>query len=162
VGATDAGPPKESSRRDTLSGPRGGFTLIELLVVLAIIGIVSGIAYPRLRAALLKARAVHVVGQIEVVEQAVVGFVSDKHVWPPDAQAGQTPTGLEPYLPDGFSFAGPGWTLNYDNWSDTPVPHIGVSVHTPDREFGRYLIDAFGARGWSNGTNKYTVVIEWL
>lgn len=53
---------------------RTGFTLIEMLAVLAIIGMLMGIAAPRLNLLLDNARVAQAIGDIKALEADIVGF----------------------------------------------------------------------------------------
>lgn len=55
---------------------RTGFTLIELLAVLAIVGMLMGIASPRLQLLLDKARVAQAIGDIKALEADILGFQS--------------------------------------------------------------------------------------
>jgi len=144
----------------TMSGRREGFTLIELLIVVLVVGILSVIVMPNLNRALTKARAAEVLGDLNVVKQAALSYQADNTVWPTDVNRGNVPPGLEPYLPDGFSFTTEEYVLDYDNWSES-VGLIGVTMITDNRELGLALLDMAGGNSWTNGTDKYTWVFEW-
>ena len=83
----------------TILGPgdRRGFTLVELAVVAAIISILTALAMPNFKRALVKAKAVDAVADLEVLRVAVISYLADNNQWPPDASVGAMPTGLAPY-----------------------------------------------------------------
>ena len=144
-------------------GDRRGFTLVELAVVAAIISILTALAMPNFKRALVKAKAVDAVADLEVLRVAVISYLADNNQWPPDASVGAMPTGLAPYLPDDYSFAKENYTLNYDNWTTHSPYFIAVTVETnSDPEFGAAVVDALGPNAWTNGSFKFTWVIEWL
>lgn len=147
---------------------RGGFTLVELLVVAAIVGILAGLAIPNLRTVLLRARATELAGDMEVVRTAVLSYNGDRHSWPGDAPVGTIPSGLETYLPDGYSFVRNGYQLKYENY-DLPggLPGdprtrtlIGVSVVVEDQLLGNALVEFLGSAIVFSVGNAHTVVID--
>ncbi len=140
-----------------------GFTLVELAVVVLIIGVLAAIAVPNMRVALMRARAAEAVGDLHVLRVAVFNYVGDKHVWPPDASVGVVPAGMADYLPTGWSMFKENYTLNYDNWANVGSQNfIAVTVEVEDTDFGSYVVDMLGPNAWTNGSFKFTWVLEWL
>jgi prepilin-type N-terminal cleavage/methylation domain-containing protein len=143
---------------------RRGFTLVELVVVVFVIAILAAIAIPNMQSALMRARAAAAVGDLQVVRQAVYQYLGDKHQWPPDASVGVVPAGMAEYLPDGWSMVKDHYEINYDNWSGgaAAAEFIAVTVEVADTDFGSYVVDMLGPNAWTNGTSKFTWVLEWL
>jgi prepilin-type N-terminal cleavage/methylation domain-containing protein len=150
-----------SSRSRILKDTRG-FTLVELLLVLAIISILAAVAQPNLHRALVKARATDVVGDLNVIKVAILTYQADQNEWPRDRNRGQIPRGLEEYLPEGFSFRGEDYTLDYDNWSGKRKTKfdIGLTYISRDQELGLEVLEMLGSNVWSDGKTKFTWVIE--
>lgn len=94
-----------------MRGARRGLTVIELLTVVAILGVVAGISVPRVQEIRRRADAARVVGAIEVVRHAAYSYNESRNDWPPTTAFGLVPVGLGPYLPSGFTFAQPGFTV---------------------------------------------------
>ena len=121
-------------RRDSR---RGGFTLIELMIAASIVGILAGLALPNLQMMILRARAADAAADMEVVRVAVLNYQADLLTWPAEAALGQIPTGLDTYLPEGFTFSGEGFELDFESWSlpgglpgdPNTTTLIGVSVN---------------------------------
>lgn len=128
-----------------------------------VVSILSAIALPNVRAARLKARAVDVASDLDVMRGAVFSYQADFSVWPPDAAVGVVPNGLAPYLPEDFDFAKEGYTLNYDNWTTHAPYFIAVTAETSDDpELGAAVVNLLGSNAWTNGSFKFTWIIEWL
>ena len=155
----------QSKRRDA---KRGGFTLIELMIVVAIVGILAGIAIPNLQNVLTRARATEVAADMEVVRVAVLSYNSDLLGWPSEAALGAVPGSLSGYLPDGFSFTGNQYQLDYENW---PLPSglpgdpgttrlIGVSVNATDASLSNAIVEILGAAVVFSVGSTHTIVID--
>lgn len=140
-----------------------GFTLVELVVVVLVIAILAAIAIPNMQGAIMRARAAGVVGDLQVLRVAVLQYVADNHQWPPDASVGVVPAGMADYLPEGWSMTKDNYELNYDNWTNVgQVDFIAVTVEVNDTDFGGYVLDMLGPNAWTNGSFKFTWVLEWL
>lgn len=147
---------------------RGGFTLVELLVAMAIVGILAGLAIPNVRTMILRARAAELQGDMEVVRVATMSYNAETLGWPPETSLGTVPPGLVEFLPEGFDFAGDGYTLDFENWSlpgglpGDPTTHtlIGVSVTTDDPELGNALLELLGSAIVFSVDNTHTIVID--
>ncbi len=147
---------------------RSGFTMVEVLVVLVVLSILARIAIPHFHEALLRARAAHALGDINVVETAAEQYYADTNEWPPDTSPGEVPPELVSYLPDNFSFTYDGYLLDWDNWSlPEGLPQhpgtgilVGVSITTDEPELGNALAQLLGPNGWYTLGNSYTKLIQ--
>jgi len=144
-------------------GDRRGFTLIEILLVVVIVSILAALAQPNYHRALLKARAVEVYADLDVIQKAVQEYQAEHHTWPEDRNRGQVPMGLDPYLPAGFDFEKEEYVLDYDNWTTTSgAPfQVGLTVICNDEALGRAVLEILGSNAWTDGSTKFTWIIEW-
>lgn len=142
-------------------GNRRGFTLVELVVVVLVIALLAALAQPNLQKAIIKARAAEAVSTLQVVRVAVLNYHGDHHVYPADVSRGQVPKGLAPYMPTGFSLTQKYYTVDYDNWSAQSQGFVGLTIITTDALIGNEMVNMLRPNAWSNGSNKFTWVIEW-
>ena len=147
---------------------RAGFTLIELLVTVSIVGILAGLAIPNLRNMTFRARATSVIGDLEALRVATLNYNANAHSWPTEVASGVVPPELVGYLPDGFTFNGTGYELDFEN---IPLPLglpgdpnvtllIGASVTAPDARLSAGIIELLGGTIVYSVGNTHTVVID--
>lgn len=147
---------------------RGGFTLVELLITVAIVGILAGLAIPNMRNVTFRARATSVFGDLNVLRQATLDYIADQNSWPPEEASGNVPAGLAPFLPDGFSFQGDGYELDFENLTlplglpgDPNVGRmVGASVAADTDELSNAIAEMFGGRIIASVGNTHTVVFD--
>lgn len=151
------------------AGDRRGFSLIEMLLVVVIIGVLAQIVIPNLRTVRTKARAVDVMADINVVRTAAQNYNADNFTWPAETGTGTIPPELTAeYLPDGFSFTGEDYQLDWENLAvpgglpqDPGTTRIlGVAVVTDNTELGDAIVAVFGQSGWYNVGNSYVFIID--
>lgn len=83
---------------------RRGFTLIEMLMVVIVLGILAGLALPKVRESRRRAEAAAVVGDLSTLRVAALGYFGDANLYPATAAAGVVPTEFVKYLPKNFDF----------------------------------------------------------
>ena len=147
---------------------RGGFTLIELMIAASIVGILAGFAIPNLKTMVFRARAADAAANMEVVRVAVLNYQADHLDWPAESAAGAIPTGLESYLPEGFTFSDSEYQLDFESWSlpdglpgdPNTTTLIGVSVVVVDDELANAVSEFLGGAIVFSVGNTHTVVID--
>ena len=145
---------------------RAGFSLIELLLAVSIVGILSGLAIPNLRNVMARAQATQIAGDIDVVQVATNQFNADQFTWPAEVAQGVTPPGLDDFLPDGFSFIGQGYQMDYERLSPIVVPGdpnttqlIAVAVVIDTDELSNALVEMLGSSILYSVGRKHTFMI---
>lgn len=98
-----------------------------------------------------------------------MNYHADRHAWPVDAYAGQVPSGLDGYLPEGYAFVRAGYRLDWENWalpSGLPLSPsggvlLGISIVTEDAELGQAVLELLGSANANYHLgDTYTFVIE--
>jgi prepilin-type N-terminal cleavage/methylation domain-containing protein len=154
--------------RNPRSSSRGGFSLVEMLVAVSIVGILAGIAIPNMRNMTFRARATTVAADIEVLRLATLDYNGDAHSWPADAAPGVVPPELNGYLPDGFSFNGNGYQLDFENLlfpgglpgDPTTTVLIGAAVTSTDARLHNAIAELLGGNIVASAGTTHTVVID--
>jgi prepilin-type N-terminal cleavage/methylation domain-containing protein len=72
-----------------------GFSLVEIMIVVVIIGLLAAIAIPAFLNSRTRSQATAIANNFRVYSQAFEVFVTDTGQWPPDAQPGGIPAGME-------------------------------------------------------------------
>lgn len=157
----------ERARKDQR---RGGFSLVELLVAVSIVGILAGLAIPNMRNMTFRARATSVAADLEALRVAVLQYNADNFGgWPADAAAGVVPTDLVSFLPEGFTFAGNGYTIDFENISLVPTglpgaPNVtrlvGAAVTASDDRLSNAVSELLGGNIVYSVGNTHTVLID--
>ncbi len=134
-----------------MSRRRDGFTIIELLMVMIVIGLLAGLAVLKYVDLRHRARAAQVAADLESVRLAAYGAWYEHNAWPADASAGQVPGDLAPYLPQGFSFAKPEYTLDWENFvppggGSSGSMQLGVVVTSANLRLQKTLEQTLGNR----------------
>jgi prepilin-type N-terminal cleavage/methylation domain-containing protein len=131
---------------------RRGFTFIEVLVVLLVMSILATLGI--LKYIDLKHRALSssATADLQAVRLAAYSVWYEHNTWPADVGAGTVPPGLVPYLPTGFSFDKPEYTLDWDNFvppggGPTGSMQLGVVVSSSNARLMKALQNNLGSKG---------------
>ncbi len=113
---------------------RRGFTLVEMMVVMVVIGLLASIVTLKYIDLTRTAYAAKVVGEFTTVRLAAYNYEADhNNRWPAPTAPGVVPPEMIPYLPDGFTFVRPSYTLDWDNRSPSTDPYmLAVSLTSND------------------------------
>jgi prepilin-type N-terminal cleavage/methylation domain-containing protein len=130
---------------------RRGFTFIEILIVMIVLSILAGLAilkYVDLRHRALSASAT---ADLQAVRLAAYSAWYEHGIWPNEVGSGVIPGGLEPYLPGGFSFSKPEYTLDWDNFvppggGPTGGMQLGVVVSSSNARLMKTLQNSLGSK----------------
>jgi prepilin-type N-terminal cleavage/methylation domain-containing protein len=141
---------------------RRGFTLVEMMVVVVVIGLLAGIVTLKYIDLSRTAYAAKVVGEFTTVRLAAYNYEADhNNQWPAEVGAGVTPPEMIPYLPDGFSFITPSYTLDWDNRSPSTDPYmLAISLRSNDPALMNALAQNLGQNApyWFVG-NRLTYIL---
>lgn len=135
-------------------------------MAMSIVGILAGLAIPNLRTMTFRARAASVAGDIDVVRVATAQYNGDLNAWPAEAANGVVPPELTGYIPDGFSFQGEGFELDYEALSPVFIPGdptttqlIGVAVTADTDELSNAIVELLGGGIIFSTGRRHTFVI---
>lgn len=124
-----------------------GFTMIELLVVIIVLGVLATLALLKYIDLRDEAMTSQVAGDLQVVRVGAYNYWGEHEAWPNEVGAGQVPPELSTYLPGGFNFVRPTYTLDWEHLnSGDASPTIAVTISSPDTDFMDKLIRRLGNR----------------
>lgn len=146
-------PDARARKREARRVGRHGMTLIELCIVLTVVAILLLMIAPFFRNQVLAVRATEAAADVANVQSAAMLYNAESGGWPAEIGPGRVPPALAPYLPERFTFIRNGYTLDWDNrlssFDSARDPSegviVGVSVLTPDEQFGGLILHALGA-----------------
>ena len=145
---------------------RRGFSLIELMTVMAVIGLLAALGIPRYRDMKRRGYSANVMSDFNTVRVAAYTYFADNATYPPDGGSGTPPAVLVPYLPQGFSFSGEHYTLDYDVWPSPLNPSqlvVGITVTSSDQALVNMVARTIQAGGMGiNVGNGYTYIFAGL
>jgi prepilin-type N-terminal cleavage/methylation domain-containing protein len=124
---------------------RRGWTMIELLVVIVVMGVLSSLAVLKYIDLTRTAMTSRIVGEFVTVRLAAYNYEADNNnMWPAEVGPGVEPPELTPYLPGGFQFINPNYTLDWDNLGTGGPYQIGISMRTTDARLMNAIVQTLG------------------
>lgn len=139
-----------------------GVATAQLLLGMVILGLLGGLATPRLKRALLMARTREAYEALETARQALTDYHAERGRWPEDAGPGRIPDGLESRLPESFAFQGKRYALDYDRFGGPSDGLVVLTVETESVQATRALLSFLGdAPAWTDGHTHLSRVVEW-
>jgi prepilin-type N-terminal cleavage/methylation domain-containing protein len=130
---------------------RGGFTFVEILVVVIVLSILASLAVLKYIDLKHRALSASATADLQAVRLAAYSVWYEHGVWPGEVGAGTIPAGLGPYLPGGFSFSKPEYTLDWDNFvppggGPTGAMQLGVVVTSSNARLMKALQNNLGSK----------------
>lgn len=141
---------------------RRGWTMIELLVTMLVMGLLAGIAVLKYIDLTRTAYAAKLAGEFVTVRLAAYNFEADhNNQWPAPTAPGVVPPEMVNYLPQGFTFVYPSYTLQWENLSPNTTPYqLAVSMTTTDTRLMNALLQSLGNKApYYFSGNKLTYVL---
>ena len=131
---------------------RRGFTFVELLVVIIVMGLLSGLAVLKYIDLRNRALAAQASADLETVRLAAYSAWYETGSWPSDVGPGTLPLEMVAYLPKGFSFQRPEYTLDWENFAPpgggtSAGMQLGVVVSASNARLSTSLIQTLGNKG---------------
>jgi len=128
---------------------RRGFTFIEVLVVMIVLGLLANLALLKYIDLKHRALSASATADLQAVRLAAYSAWYEHGAWPDDDMAGITPPGLVPYLPVGFSFTKPEYTMEWENFvppggGPSGGMQLGVVVRSSNARLMKALQDNLG------------------
>lgn len=130
---------------------RRGFTFIEILVVIVVLSILSSLAVLKYIDLKHRALSASATADLQAVRLAAYSSWYELSAWPAEVAAGVVPVGLTPYLPSGFTFSKPEYTLDWDNFvppggGPSGAMQLGVVVSSSNVRLMKALQDNLGSK----------------
>lgn len=112
---------------------RRGIATGDVLLVLAGLALVGALAYPWISWEMTRRRAAGVIDAVESLRGAARRYYEIKNGWPPEAEPGEIPTELAPFVPADLVMTAPSHALDWDEWETVtlPKPPANVELEPP-------------------------------
>lgn len=134
------------------------------MVVVTLIGVLAAIAIPAFARVKTKARINRLASDLRTYAQVFETYSLQNGGWPPDAEAGQVPAGLEGQLKGGWTGVTPlGGQFDWDNWPNMKkITIFDAAASEPElRELDRLIDDGNPLTGTFRQVNThYSLILE--
>ncbi len=146
---------------------RRGFTFIEVLVVVIVLSILASLAILKYIDLKHRALSASATADLQAVRLAAYSAWYEHGSWPTDVGAGTVPPSLVQYLPVGFVFNKPEYTLDWDNFvpangGPTGTMQLGVVVSSSNTRLMKALQDNLGSKApffVVGGTLTFVIIV---
>jgi prepilin-type N-terminal cleavage/methylation domain-containing protein len=130
---------------------RRGFTFVEILIVIIVLSILSTLALLKYIDLKHKALSASATADLQAVRLADYSAWYEHGAWPGEVGAGTVPPGMVSYLPTGFTFSKPEYTLDWENFvppSGGPSGgmQLGVVLSSGNSRLMKTLQDNLGSK----------------
>jgi prepilin-type N-terminal cleavage/methylation domain-containing protein len=131
---------------------RRGFTFIEVLVVVVVLSVLATLAVLKYIDLKHRALSASATADLQAVRLAAYSAWYEQGTWPGESGAGTVPPNLTQYLPVGFTFSKPEYTLDWDNFvppsgGPTGSMQLGVVVTSTNARLMKALQHNLGSKG---------------
>lgn len=128
-----------------------GFTFVEILIVIIVLSILSTLALLKYIDLRHKALSASATADLQAVRLAAYSAWYEHGTWPGEVGAGTVPPGMVSYLPTGFTFSKPEYTLDWENFvppsgGPTGGMQLGVVLSSDNTRLMKTLQDNLGSK----------------
>jgi len=146
-------------------------TVFDWMIGLSLVAIVAAVVLPHARHAVAERSAREVLAAVYTLQEAArEAAAAGDWLALQDAQPGQMPEGLEPYLPDDFTFDHRAWSLDWDFYGIegglrsviVGDRHGGITVSFDSPELAEHVQGVAGRRMWVRIDNHISFLVPTL
>ncbi len=141
-----------------------GFTLVELMIVVAIIGLLAALAIPAYLSTRDRSVATAVANNLRTYNNAFQIYATENGSWPPDANSGIVPPGMEGELPKFTEETAVGGTYDWEYMTMNVTAGISIVGSNLDTRLAQKIDEILDDGNLSTGRfiangSRYTYVL---